>query len=89
MKGDQPHDPRGLIFEAYRMELTAQECRSIFFDWALGFEGQARIEVIAALLARYGAAQPGHPMTAVLREGLGAQGTPPRRRGGRSARHTD
>ena len=89
MKGDQPADPRGLIFEAYRMDLTAEECRSIFFDWVLGFDGMARPEVIRTLLDRYGRAQPDHPMTDVLREGRGAGDAPPRRRGGWRARRGD
>ena len=30
-------DPRGVIFEAYRIEgITGPDCRSIFLDWALG-----------------------------------------------------
>jgi hypothetical protein len=62
-------DPRGLIREAYRMDLGAAECRSILLDWALGQPVAGRAE-IARLLVTYGAAQPDHPMTAVLREGL-------------------
>jgi hypothetical protein len=74
-KGDLAVDPRGLIYEAYRMTLTPEECRSIFLDWALGVEGGAGPAEIALLYARYGAAQPDHPMSAVLREGL-APGRP-------------
>ncbi|HVH03119.1 MAG TPA: hypothetical protein VM891_09285 [Amaricoccus sp.] len=83
MRGDLATDPRGLMREAYRMRLTPGECRSIFLDWVLGLpEGDGRAE-IAAVLARYGPAQPDHPMTAVLRQGLDA---PPRpRRRGRPA----
>ncbi|MFT3972921.1 MAG: hypothetical protein QM699_05595 [Amaricoccus sp.] len=70
MKGDDPDDPRGLIREAYRMEIGPAEARTIFLDWALGLvAGDGRAE-IARLLARHGAAAPEHPMTAVLREGL-------------------
>ena len=36
MKGDLPIDPRGLIEEAYRMELGPEDCRTVFLDWALG-----------------------------------------------------
>ncbi|PRY95486.1 hypothetical protein BCF33_1107 [Hasllibacter halocynthiae] len=76
-----PLDPKGLIGEAYRMErIEAPECRSIFLDWALSTE--ATPEAIRAMLARHGAE--GHPMTAVLREGLEA--APTGRRGGRRAR---
>lgn len=62
-------DPRGLIREAYRMEIGPGEARSILLDWALGQAVAGRAE-IAALLEAYGAAHPDHPMTAVLREGL-------------------
>lgn len=79
---DDEADPGGLIREAYRIDgITAAECRSIFLDWALKLPpGIAAAEAIATLLPRHGAA--GHPMTAVLRQGLEA----PRvaaRRGGR------
>ena len=81
-KGDR-HDPKGLIYESYRIEgITGAECRTIFLDWALSLpDGAAPGDEIAALLARYGTADPDHPMTAVLREGLG-QVQAPRRRGG-------
>ncbi|MEL7277381.1 MAG: hypothetical protein AAGK98_12995 [Pseudomonadota bacterium] len=81
-------DPRGLIHEAYAMEIGIEDARSIFLDWALvdAPAGDPR-EAIAAALARYGAAQPDHPMTAVLRAGLGDSGGP-RRRGGRASRIT-
>ena len=73
-------DPRGLIREAYRMDLGPAECRSILLDWALG-QDPAGPEEIAALLAVHGAAQPDHPMTAVLREGLERPAPSPTRRG--------
>lgn len=83
-----PYDPRGLIREAYRIEgITPAEVRVIFLDWAMSRpdspDEKAQIE---ALLAGYGADEPDHPMTAVLRAGLDA--TPPGtgRRGGRRAR---
>jgi hypothetical protein len=90
VKGDLPCDPRGLIAEAYRIDgIGPAECRSIFLDWALGLpEGAGRTE-IRALLDRYGEAQPDHPMTAVLREGLEQAEASPRRRGGRSGRRDD
>lgn len=89
MKGDQPTDPRGLIFEAYQMDVTASQCREIFFDWALGFAGDARPDVIRTLLDRYGTEQPDHPMTHVLRQGLATDTPEPRRRGGWRARRAD
>ena len=73
-------DPKGLMQEAYAMDLTPGEARSIFLDWALG-QADAKAD-IPAVLARHGA--PEHPMTHVLNEGLGAAA--PRRRGGRAAR---
>jgi hypothetical protein len=85
VKGDAD-DPKGLIHEAYRIDgIGAAECRSILVDWALSLEVADARPVLARLLARHGASQPDHPMTAVLSEGLEA---PPRarRRGGRAAR---
>ena len=35
-KGEHPADPRGLILEAYGMQLPPEDCRTIFLDWALG-----------------------------------------------------
>lgn len=83
----EAEDPRGLIREAYRMEgLGPGECRSIFLDWALGLPaGSDPRALIPALLARYSATAPDHPMTQVLRSGLDASG-PARRRGGWAAR---
>ena len=65
------------------MDLTPADCRTIFFDWAVGLPGPATGAEIAALLAHYGAAHPDHPMTAVLREGLDRAARPPRRTGRR------
>ena len=80
-------DPRGLIREAYRIEgITAQECRVIFFDWAVGQAEGDTGAVLARLIARHGAAQPDHPMTKVLEEGMQAISAPRRRRGWRGRR---
>lgn len=79
-KGDLTIDPRGLIYEAYRMELGPAECRSIFLDWAIGVDGGAGEAEVRQLLTRYGAAHPDHPMTAVLREGIEKQARPRGRR---------
>lgn len=80
-------DPKGLVRESYRIEgITPGECRSIFMDWALSLKVDAdHPAAIAVLLAHYGAAEPGHPMTATLREGLAAPQAP-QRRGGRLGR---
>ncbi|MEM6637259.1 MAG: hypothetical protein AAF667_15365 [Pseudomonadota bacterium] len=82
-----PEDPKGLIFEAYRIEgITIQECRSIFMDWALSTNtGPDPAPLVRALLDRHGPKAPDHPMTAVLSDGLK---TAPAcgRRGGRAAR---
>lgn len=77
-------DPTGLIREAYRIEgLSREECRGIFFDWAVGHRGEGdSAEDIRALLAVYEEAYPGHNMTDVLREGLAGVAKPQGRRGG-------
>jgi hypothetical protein len=85
-KGDRL-DPKGLIDDAYRIEgISAPECRSIFLDWALSYDG-APYEAIAALLERYAAQPAEHPMTLTLREGLGSDMRDKTgRRGGRAGR---
>ena len=36
MKTSDPLDKKGLVYEAYRIDgIVAEECRSIFLDWAL------------------------------------------------------
>lgn len=83
MKGDAL-DPKGLIYEAYRIEgITAAECRTIFLDWALSMPIDADTKAnLAVLVAKYGESHPkDHPMTVVLKEGLNAI-VAPRRRGG-------
>lgn len=80
IKGNLDIDPRGLIFEAYRIEgITTQDCRVIFLDWAMKEAGDDIRVKLDSLLAEYEAANPDHPMNAVIREGL-AQ---PQRRGRR------
>jgi hypothetical protein len=88
-RGGHPDDPRDLIFESYRIDgIRIEECRSIFLDWALGLPaGRAARDAITDLLARYQAANPDHPMTQVMIEGLGSAAQP-RRRGGRSGRQS-
>jgi hypothetical protein len=88
-KGELAIDPRGLIQEAYRMDIGSQDCRTIFFDWALGRPDGCGRDDIRALLDHYGPAHPDHPMTAVLREGLATNAAPPSRRGGWRSRRTE
>lgn len=85
MKGS-PIDPKGLIFESYRIEgITPEECRSIFLDWALSLPLETNTAAtIRSLLAVYEPDQPDHPMTRVLRDGMTTMATPRRRGGWRS-----
>ncbi|MCA8880684.1 MAG: hypothetical protein KDA73_12195 [Rhodobacteraceae bacterium] len=80
-------DPKDLIAESYRIDgIGAEECRSIFLDWALSTElPKGHAPAVRALLERHGAAHPDHPMTVVLREAA-AQPRPAGRRGGRAGR---
>jgi hypothetical protein len=82
-------DPKGLIRESYAIDgITAGECRSIFIDWALSLgPGVEAPLALRAVIAHYAAGSPGHPMSAVLNDGL-VPAEPPRRRGGRAARVT-
>ncbi len=81
MKKGEPLDPRGLIFESYRIDgINKGECRSVFLDWALGIDAEMTV-AITAMLEKYGPAHPDHPMTEVLQEGL-EKSEKPRRRGG-------
>lgn len=92
MKKGDTDDPKGLIYEAYRIEdIGAAECRSIFLDWALSLPlGRDTGDALRRLLALHGEAAPDHPMTAVMREGLaGAGELRPRRRGGWRGRARD
>jgi len=89
MQKGSPQDPKGLIFEAYRIGgITTGECRSIFLDWALSLPAPTDTQAaLRALLEAYGD-QDDHPMTAVLREGQHTIATP-RRRGGWRSRKRD
>ena len=82
MKGDE-FDPKGLIFEAYRIDgITKSECRTIFLDWALSLPAEADTKAaLRALLDSVTAENQDHPMTQVMQEGLIDMATP-RRRGG-------
>lgn len=82
----EPIDPKGLIYEAYRIEgIDAGQCRSIFLDWALSLpETEDTQDALAQLIARYGPDNADHPMTTVLQEGQQASARPKRRGGWRS-----
>ncbi|MEM7295388.1 MAG: hypothetical protein AAF330_01990 [Pseudomonadota bacterium] len=82
-------DAKGLIRESYRIDgITKEDCRSIFFDWALSLApDQDSREMIEACLAHYAGEAPEHPMTAVLTEGL-TPASRPVRRGGRGGRRS-
>lgn len=81
-------DPKGLIRESYRIDgITPGECRSVFMDWALSLPVGANVKnALTDLIAVYADAEPGHPMSAVLHEGLTMPEGEARRRGGRAAR---
>lgn len=83
-------DPKALMFDAYNIDgITPAECRSIFLDWALSLpEGQDNTSAIQAILDKYGAAEPDHPMSEVLSQGLITM-TKPTRRGGWRGRKRD
>ncbi len=87
---DDPSDPRGLIWESYRMYgIGIEECRSIFLDWAIGVPSEEdSTEHVRRLLGQHGAEFPDHPMTQVLRDALGAKPSG-RRRGGAMGRRRD
>ena len=75
-------DPRGVIFEAYRIEgITGPDCRSIFLDWALGLNIDLDpIKEIKVLYDAYSGDNPNHPMNLVLQEGLKSFTSQPKRR---------
>ncbi len=81
-------DRTGLIREAYRMEgVGAAECRTIFLDWALKLPaGVSQQEAVALLLKTHGKDAPDHPMTAILRDGLGRAARKGRRGGAKARR---
>jgi hypothetical protein len=86
---DASLDPGGLIRESYRIEnITIEEARSIFLDWAIKIGPEMRADIaIRRLLGLYErGVEDIHPMTLVLREGLGSLIGPNGRRGGSRAR---
>ncbi len=85
MKG-HPNDPKGLIFEAYRIEgIEKSECRSIFLDWALSLPMERDTgQALRHLISEYADQHPDHPMNDVMKEGLTGLASPRRRGGWRS-----
>lgn len=85
-KRSDSNDPRGLIWESYRIDgIDPESCRSIFFDWALGLPDGIDLQAAAqALSQRFAPQFPDHPMTAVLREAQTPPGRARSRRRGRS-----
>jgi hypothetical protein len=79
-------DPKGLIYESYRIEgISKSECRSIFLDWALSLPMENdTATILRKLVAQYSDAHPDHPMTEVMTEGLTTMSAPRRRGGWRS-----
>ena len=79
------NDQKGLILESYNIEgITEEECRSIFFGWALDLDHSADpFNAIKNLLATYEKSYPEHPMTMVLNEGLTKENLKGSRRGRR------
>ena len=65
-------DPKGLIYEAYRIpNISKEDCRTIFFDWALSLDpGKDLILAVRSLHHKYKVINNLHPMTLVLQEGL-------------------
>lgn len=85
-KGNLDIDPRGMIYESYRIDgISIEECRMIFLDWALEaaqVDMRAKLEI---LLLEYSSANQDHPMTQVITEGL-TKATQTGRRGGPASR---
>ncbi|MCY4463515.1 MAG: hypothetical protein OXC26_24445 [Albidovulum sp.] len=76
-------DARGLIREAFRMDgLTDENCRSIFFDWALGLPDEVEVSKQAdKLYGKYSEEYPDHPMTRLLAEAKESSVSHGRKRG--------
>lgn len=86
-KGNLDIDPRGMIYEAYRIDgVTLEECRMIFLDWAMNTPQGDMTAYLRELLTEYEAANGDHPMTRVITDGLKASDNAGKRRGGRTAR---
>ncbi len=88
-KGRLSIDPKGLIYEAYRIDgITEAECRTIFLDWALNVPPDRDLtECARELYEEYGIRNARHPMTRIISDGT-QKTEPPRRKGGRNVRRT-
>lgn len=87
IKGELACDPRGMIYEAYRIEgISEPECRDIFLDWALRAPDGDMQDYLEIFMRHYGQAHPDHPMTQVIKSGQQAHQSSKRRRGGRAGR---
>ncbi|MBY8975795.1 hypothetical protein KHP62_08255 [Rhodobacteraceae bacterium NNCM2] len=79
-----PMDPRSLIAEAYNIEgIGVEDCRSIFFDWALGLDASIDPAEAARELLAYHRPPADHPMTGLLKDAVDTPPKPRRRRGRR------
>ena len=87
MAEKDPHDPAGLIREAFRIEgIGREDCRTIFLDWVIGQREQFDMTVaVQAMLARHSGEASDHPMMLTLREAV-EKAPAARRRGGARAR---
>lgn len=79
-------DPKGLVYESFRIEdIDTSQCRTIFLDWALSLPLETDTSpAISRLLKHYEQKNEGHPMLSVLNEGLQTMAAPRRRGGWRS-----
>lgn len=86
-KGNLDIDPRGMIYESYRIEgISIEECRMIFLDWAMHTPQGNMQAYLRELLEEYQKDNPDHPMTEVIKDGLKTSDNSGKRRGGRTAR---
>ena len=81
-KYTDPCDPKGLIYEAYHIpNISAKDCRTIFFDWAISVsENRDATKDVNKLYQKYRRIYKDHPMTSVLGEGIKIYEKKPRRR---------
>lgn len=68
--GKHPCDPHDLIHDAYAIEgIGPEECRAIFFDWAMGLPAELDMIISAQTLhADLAEKNPDHPMSGLLAE---------------------
>lgn len=86
-KGNLDIDPRGMIYEAYRIEnIVIEECRMIFLDWAMNTPQGNMNAYLNELLVEYEKGNEEHPMTQVIKDGLKSAKSEGKRRGGRIGR---